>query len=276
MTNGTVVTGSFDDLRAHDVRFLQEAARTGPVRVLLWTDEAALALNGQLPRFSAAERRYLVEALHHVDRLTMLDCRTPHELSAALRGEGDSGALLAIDATGSSPLLAAISDSRGIAVRAVPAEVTATIPDTAGEPPPPATGRKRVIVTGCYDWLHSGHVRFFEEVSQLGDLFVVVGHDANVRLLKGAGHPLFPATTRRFMAGAIRYVTRALISSGDGWMDAAPEIDMIRPDIYAVNEDGDKPEKRQFCRERGLEYVVLRRTPRPGLPRRASSDLRGF
>ena len=27
--------------------------------------------------------------------------------------------------------------------------------------------RPSVIVTGCYDWLHSGHVRFFEEVSEL-------------------------------------------------------------------------------------------------------------
>ena len=29
-----------------------------------------------------------------------------------------------------------------------------------------STGRKKVIVTGCYDWLHTGHVRFFEEVFQ--------------------------------------------------------------------------------------------------------------
>ena len=30
-------------------------------------------------------------------------------------------------------------------------------------------------MTGCYDWFHSGHVRFFEEVSELGDLYVVAG-----------------------------------------------------------------------------------------------------
>ena len=54
-----------------------------------------------------------------------------------------------------------------------------------------------MIVTGCYDWLHSGHVRFFEEVSQLGDLYVVVGNDANLKLLKGEGHPLFPGAQER-------------------------------------------------------------------------------
>jgi len=44
---------------------------------------------------------------------------------------------------------------------------------------------KKVVVTGCYDWFHSGHVRFFEESSELGDLYVVIGSNANVRLLKG-------------------------------------------------------------------------------------------
>ncbi len=135
---------------------------------------------------------------------------------------------------------------------------------------------KKVLVTGCFDWFHSGHVRFFEETSQLGDLYVVVGHDENVRLLKGEGHPLFPEDERRYMVAAIRFVKQALISSGSGWMDAEPEIDAIKPDIYAVNDDGDQPEKRKFCEKHGLEYVVLPRTPAPGLPSRQSTELRGF
>lgn len=78
--------------------------------------------------------------------------------------------------------------------------------------------RKKVIVTGCFDWLHSGHIGFFEEVSELGDLYVVVGHDANARLLKGEGHPLFSQKERRYMVQSIRFVRQALISSGNGWM----------------------------------------------------------
>jgi cytidyltransferase-like protein len=136
--------------------------------------------------------------------------------------------------------------------------------------------RPKVLVTGCYDWLHSGHVRFFEEASALGDLYVAVGHDANVRLLKGEGHPLFSQEERRYMVAAVRYVTEAIITSGHGWMDAEPEVERYKPDIYLVNEDGDKPEKRAFCAEHGLRYVVLRRQPKEGLPRRQSTDLRGF
>ena len=109
-----------------------------------------------------------------------------------------------------------------------------------------------------------------------GELYVVVGHDANVRLLKGEGHPRFPMAQRRYMTGSVRHVHGALISTGSGWMDAEPEIKSIGAHIYAVNEDGDKPEKREFCRTHGLEYLVLRRVPAAGLPPRSSTDLRGF
>ena len=78
------------------------------------------------------------------------------------------------------------------------------------------------------------------------------------------------------MVQSIRFVNRALVSSGHGWMDAEPEIERIRPDIYLVNEDGDQPEKRDFCKQHELEYVVLTREPKPGLPPRRSTDLRGF
>jgi cytidyltransferase-like protein len=138
------------------------------------------------------------------------------------------------------------------------------------------TSHKKVLVTGSFDWLHSGHVRFFEEASELGDLYVVVGHDGNLRLLKGEGHPMFPEDERRYMVGSIKYVKQVLISSGHGWMDAEPEIEIIKPDIYVVNEDGDQPEKRAFCKKNGLEYVVRNRTPAAGLPRRESKRLRGF
>jgi len=169
------------------------------------------------------------------------------------------------------------------AIRYVDRVDIVSTPDGSDAPPyvrgpvaPEPVGRKKVIVTGCYDWLHTGHVRFFEEVSEYGDVYAVVGHDRNIELLKGKGHPQFPQEERRFVVGSLKYVKQALISTGDGWMDAAPEIDRIKPDMYAVNEDGDKPEKRAFCEQHGIEYLVLKRLPKPGLTPRSSTDLRGF
>ena len=142
---------------------------------------------------------------------------------------------------------------------------------------PRLEGKKKVIVTGCYDWLHTGHVRFFEEVAEYGDVYAVVGNDANVALLKGAGHPQFPEDERRFVVGSLKYVKQALVATGSGWLDAEPEIQRIKPDIYAVNEDGNKPQKREYCEQHGIQYLVLKRLPKPGLTARVSSTgLRGF
>jgi hypothetical protein len=59
-------------------------------------------------------------------------------------------------------------------------------------------------------------------------------------------------------------------------MDAEPEIEVLKPDFNVVNEDGEKPEKRAFGAGHGLQYMVLNRSPKEGLPRRQSTDLRGF
>jgi hypothetical protein len=59
-------------------------------------------------------------------------------------------------------------------------------------------------------------------------------------------------------------------------LDAEPEIAIIKPHFYVVNEDGDKPEKRDFCGQHGIQYVVLKRIPKEGLPKRESTELRGF
>jgi cytidyltransferase-like protein len=35
--------------------------------------------------------------------------------------------------------------------------------------------QKKVFVSGCYDLLHSGHVEFFQQASQYGDLYMGIG-----------------------------------------------------------------------------------------------------
>jgi cytidyltransferase-like protein len=280
-----VVTGSFDDLRSRHVRFLEEAAKLGAVHVLLWSDEIVRSLDGKL-EYPQEERLYLLQAIRYVRRVTLVADEAARDAIArdaipqvdAVRPDVWVVDEASADTRSDDVRKRAYCESRGVAYRVLREEDRQGFPvapfDAHTDRGQPA--RKRVIVTGCYDWFHSGHVRFFEEASELGDLYVVVGHDANVRLLKGEGHPLFPQDERRYMVGSIRYVKQALISTGHGWMDAEPEIARIKPDIYAVNEDGDKPEKREFCKAHGIQYVVLKRMPKEGLPRRESTILRGF
>ena len=119
---------------------------------------------------------------------------------------------------------------------------------------------KKVFVSGCYDLLHSGHVEFFRQAAEYGDLYVGIGSDETILHYKGH-RTLWNEQDRLFMVKSIRYVTDAFINAGSGIMDFIPTVDALKPDILVVNEDGDKPEKRQFCTERGMEYIVLTRVP---------------
>ena len=270
--NSVAVTGDFDDLRSSHIRLLEEAAKVGQVTVLLSSDEAIQEQTGRAPKFSFAERLYLVQAVRFVTEVIPLPTEAGLDLPEAIAGFKPS---VWVDMEGAAnERRADLCRQRGVKYVLFSPQQLAGFPEQPLQRP--ASARKKVVVTGCYDWLHSGHVRFFEEVSAHGDLYVIVGHDANIRLLKGPGHPLLPQQERRYLTGAIRYVTHSLISSGDGWLDADPEIRMLKPDIYAVNEDGDKGGKGEYCAKMGIEYLVLKRFPAPGLPARSSTNLRGF
>jgi len=265
-----IASGAFDDIKSRDLRFLEEAAKLGELTVLLWTDDMIRQRTGQAPKFPLAERLYFLNAVRYVGKVIepgasdIFDA-LPGTLKCDIWADYEPAA---------NPIRGKFAAKNKIAYRVFTSEELKDFPEPP--PMPSAQGRKKIIATGCYDWFHSGHVRFTEEVGAYGDLYVIVGHDANIRLLKGEGHPLLSQEERRYVVGSIKFVKQALISSGEGWLDADPEIKTLKPDAYAVNEDGDKGGKREYCEKNGIEYLVLKRTPAPGLPQRSSTDLRGF
>lgn len=132
---------------------------------------------------------------------------------------------------------------------------------------------EKVFVSGCYDLLHSGHVEFFRQASQYGELYVGIGSDSTI--LEYKHHKTFyPEQERLFMVKSIRYVKDAFINAGSGIMDFVPTVEFLHPDVFVVNEDGSSDTKRKFCEEHGIEYVVLERTPAEGLTARSSTDIK--
>jgi len=131
----------------------------------------------------------------------------------------------------------------------------------------------KVFVSGCFDLLHSGHVAFLKTAASFGDVYVGVGRDETVALLKGVT-PSNTESERLFMVQSVRYVTGASLNSGHGLLDFAADMERLRPDIFVVNQDGHSPEKAALCARLGIEYRVLPRRPEPGLPSRSSSALR--
>ena len=133
--------------------------------------------------------------------------------------------------------------------------------------------RRKVFVSGCYDMLHSGHVAFFREASRYGDLYVGIGSDRTIEELKNR-RTVCSERERLYMVRAIRYVREAYINAGSGMLDFLGTLDKVSPDVFVVNSDGDSPEKRALCRERGIEYIVLDRVPDDGLEARSTTSLR--
>lgn len=140
----------------------------------------------------------------------------------------------------------------------------------------PANGQKpkaKVFVSGCYDLLHSGHVEFFRQAAEYGDLYVGIGSD---KTIEGYKHhkTIYSEQERLFMVKSIRYVKDAFINAGSGIMDFVPTVEALQPDILVVNSDGGNEDKRLFCEDHGIEYVVLERVPQKGLQARSSTDLK--
>lgn len=132
---------------------------------------------------------------------------------------------------------------------------------------------KKVFVSGFFDLLHSGHVAFLEEAARYGDVYVAVGSDRTFYELKGYP-PVNGEEERLYMLQSLETVKQAFISRGSGVLDFFEEFKRIRPDVFIVNEDGNLQAKRRLCEEFGVEYIVLQRTPHPGLVARSSTGMR--
>lgn len=130
---------------------------------------------------------------------------------------------------------------------------------------------KIVMISGCYDLLHAGHIAFFKTAAKYGKVHAFVGQDENIKRLKGKA-PYFTQEERKYMVGAVRYIEKAYIASGEGMLDFEPDMKWLKPDIFIVNSDGYTEGKKRVCEENGVELIVLERIPEEGLPARSSSS----
>lgn len=133
--------------------------------------------------------------------------------------------------------------------------------------------KKKVFVTGCFDMLHSGHIAFFQEAAEYGDVYVGLGSDETVFELKGR-YSINNQDERKYMVKALSCVKECLVNTGSGILDFVHEIERVKPDIFIVNEDGHTPAKEELSKRLGIEYIVLKRTPHARLPVRSTTSLR--
>ena len=121
----------------------------------------------------------------------------------------------------------------------------------------------KVFVSGTYDILHAGHVQFFKEAKALGDYLVVsFCSGKNLELYKGR-KSCIPDDNKKVLLESIRYIDKVYIGDDNGGIwDFVSAFLLEKPDILAVTED-DKysEEKRIFCKEHEVMFVILPKTP---------------
>jgi cytidyltransferase-like protein len=133
--------------------------------------------------------------------------------------------------------------------------------------------QKKVLVSGCFDLLHSGHVAFLKNAASYGDLYVCIGSDKTVHGLKGR-YPVITQDERKYMIESLACVKECKINKGSGLLDFLAELEEIQPDVFVVNEDGNTPNKIELCKIKNIELIVLDRVPSEGLPARSTTSLR--
>jgi D-beta-D-heptose 7-phosphate kinase/D-beta-D-heptose 1-phosphate adenosyltransferase len=98
-----------------------------------------------------------------------------------------------------------------------------------------AAGKRLVTTNGCFDIIHSGHVRYLTEAAQHGDLLVVgVNADETVRRLKGPGRPLRREDDRVLTVAALGMVDAAFVFRED---DPRAFLEILRPDLHVKGGD---------------------------------------
>jgi D-beta-D-heptose 7-phosphate kinase / D-beta-D-heptose 1-phosphate adenosyltransferase len=118
-------------------------------------------------------------------------------------------------------------------------------------------GGTLVATGGCFDLLHTGHVRLLRGARQLGDaLVVLLNSDASVRALKGRTRPVMSADDRARVLSALACVDAVIVFD-----EHSPELvlEQLRPDVWVKGGDyteADLPEA-GVVRRHGGEVVLL-------------------
>lgn len=118
-------------------------------------------------------------------------------------------------------------------------------------------GGTLVATGGCFDLLHTGHVRLLHQARQLGDaLVVLLNSDASVSALKGPSRPVMAAEDRARVLAALACVDAVVI-----FEEHSPEqaLELLRPDVWVKGGDyteNDLPEA-GVVRRHGGEVVLL-------------------
>ncbi|MDR1691185.1 MAG: adenylyltransferase/cytidyltransferase family protein [Candidatus Methanoplasma sp.] len=115
----------------------------------------------------------------------------------------------------------------------------------------------RVMASGVFDIIHTGHISYLQQAKALGDeLIVVVACDNTVR--KNKHEPVTPENMRVKIVECLKPVDRAILGKGGNIFDTVKEI---APDIIVLGFDQTfgEDELRKGLETNGLGHIKVAR-----------------
>lgn len=119
---------------------------------------------------------------------------------------------------------------------------------------------KKVLVGGCFDILHYGHIQFLTAAKKAGDyLVVMLESDENVRTLKGAHRPIHTQHERAALLKSLRMVDEVVeLPPLAGYEEYMVWVKKIKPDRIAVTRGDPKIAfKQRQAKEIGATVVEV-------------------
>jgi cytidyltransferase-like protein len=98
---------------------------------------------------------------------------------------------------------------------------------------------KVVLVTGGFDPIHSGHLKYIEQAKKLGD-YLVVGVNSDAWLIRKKGSRFMPLSERQQILSAIRWVdlTIHFVDDDNSAKDAIARVRQMFPANKIVFANG--------------------------------------
>lgn len=119
-------------------------------------------------------------------------------------------------------------------------------------------GKKIVLVGGCFDIIHKGHLAFLKNAKRQGDILVVIlESDESIKIMKGEKRPIHPQALRAKILESLKAVDFVIqIPQLKTDSEYAELVKKIEPDIIAVTK-GDSILEKKKAHARAINGKVV-------------------